>query len=693
MRKPLNKSDILKEIFFEEKYVETPKDLKASAMFLDSSCYTDISNVKQSIERFYELSLLEQQAYLYHVRDIIDTLEADNFSFLLNKIYSREFPINFIEENSQLCEMLLDAAMHILTIFNEENSRNKSRTVMPNSKRPKLRELSSAGIEAKILVREESVSSGILIDFCKALFKSSRINIREKVVKLIEKLARYSSQYERDQKILDFLVQQLNTDNIMMKALALEILMATHVYYTNSIKETVLKDKILGIIKCNNMMLRNIAYTVFFRIIDTLDPNSVALNFKSVIKSLANSDDPEVISIFIKNFAIVVRKLPLSYVKESLLPIYYNFQHSNDLVVRIELYSSVSQILLELAASVKRCNKTDLDCGKEGLKLYFNLLHHTEYMVTLYRIDILKSNYKDLYAIFSEYGKDLWPYLKYLIYRLEVYPDEKIVETVKVSMVSSIFRLGKILGRKTLKAEGLKIINSHFLVLKKNTPMSVKMKSLSHVYKLLNEVDAESRKYFADYYIVLQDDAKKWRIKATICEQIDQLTSLFDITDVMSFIIPMVIKLCKDNCARVRKLACKNVYTLFKTILRKAPDFLFLILDYCKSMAEDKTFYTRISFIDIFESLLRNSLEYEISELKSYLYELATDSVVGVRIRVATLCVDMINCCGDVEFLEQIIEKLRAYKDKETMRQVSKFDTAIHGRRNSILKSDYNCDI
>lgn len=683
-----NKTDILKEILLEEKFAASNKEIVETAVFMDSSVYSDITSLKQLLVDFYSLPLLEQQGYLKHIKEIVNTIEIPNISFLMEKLYDREFSILFIEQNDKLCEYLLEAAIFILSISNETNFRMKAKTVLERGAgRMGRREFSNVGLIERASIREENTSNLIIIEFCKSLFKSSKIAIREKVVKLIEKLASYSSQYERDQKILTFLVSHLNTSQVMRTALALEMLAVTHSYYTPNLLESVIVEHVLKIMKGDNTMLREVAYNVFFRTISVLDPNSVLLDFSATIKYLAESNDPEVISVFIKNFTTIIKKFPINFVKKNLLPRYYGFESSTSLSVKIDLYSSLSKVLIALLVSASHSKPVNFDCVQEGLKIYFNLILHSEDMAPVYRRNILSSNYKDLYEIFVLYGRDLWSYLKYLIYRLEAYADHKTVELVKLSMVGSVFCLGSILGKDILEEEGLKIINSNFLVLKKNTSMTVKMKSLSYVYKLLTEVDLEKRKYFADYYIVLQDDAKKWRIKATICEQIDHLTELFDINEVISFIVPMTIKLCKDDCAKVRKIACSQFYLLFKAVSRKAPEFNFLLVEHAIAMAEDPSFHVRISFVDIFGTLVTQYMYDELVELKSVLYTLANDPVVGVRIRISQLCSSIIGTYNDLEFLNQIIEKLRDFKDKETMRLVYEFDLASKTRKNTSTRA------
>lgn len=667
--KPSQK-DIVKQIFLEEQYVDTNKTFKDSAVLIDTESFSDIITIKSILDKFYSMTPLEQQGYIKHLKTIIQTMELANVNMLIDKLFDRDFSPDFINSNTLLCILLLDAIDTILYMVFEDNRRIKAKTDMIAISRVSVMLEASMGIlDQPVTYEQDVIHNSLLIEFCKCAFSSSKVTVKQKLVRVFEKVAKYSSQFERDQKILRFLSEELSTGDIPRIALALEIISTIAEYFTPALMEILLTKQVLGFIKASSSLVKEAAFSVFVRVVSILDSNTVTKNYSGVIKLMASDRDPDVNIVFISSFSIFIPKLPLTFIKSSLLPSYYAFQASNSLSVRIEFLASLSQVIIRLLVLIKKVVPIDVDMMQEAFRVYFNLVMYTEELKHAYRYHILNTNYKDLYAMFKIFGKGLWPYLKYLFGKLETYADNNIVEIVKLAMTGSVFKLGPVLGQELLEKEALTIIDSAFLILNGKTTINVKMKAMPLVYKLLREVTLEKRKFFADYYIMLQDDAKKWRIKAAICNQIEHLVKLFEINDVLSFILPLVVKLCKDECAVVRKSAAREFHWLFDAVVTKAPEFTFLLVDYVRSLAEDSLHQHRIAFIDITECLMEAVPCDTYTELRPILLKLISDKVSGVRIRLLGLCIDLYDRYEDKEFLEEVAKGLIGSKDKELNRR------------------------
>lgn len=57
----------------------------------------------------------------------------------------------------------------------------------------------------------------------------------------------------------------------------------------------------------------------------------------------------------------------------------------------------------------------------------------------------------------------------------------------------------------------------------------------------------------------IQERGANWRFRKLLAKQLGKLASLFDISTVMNFIIPMAIQLCEDQVTTVRYAVTKEV--------------------------------------------------------------------------------------------------------------------------------------
>lgn len=666
--------DIVKQIFLEEHYVEAPSMIKDSAVFLETEVFFDIAKIKKMLEDFYELPFLEQQGYIKHFKTIIQTLELANINMLIDKLFDRDFSPRFFDVNPPLVILLLDAIDTILFMVFEEGKRAKAKTDITDDTRVSVMLEASMGIiEQSVLYEQEVISNSVIINFCKMSFKSSKVAVREKLVPILEKVTKYSSQFERDQKILKFLSEELNAIDSPRLALSLECISTSCEYFTPALLEIILSRHVRIFIKNKSSLIRETAFSVLVRVVSILDASTVQKNYSETIKLMATDLDIDVKIVFISSFSVFIPKLSLNFIISDLLPQYYLFQSSNNLNVRVEFFSSLSQVIVRLLLLIKKNEHPNVNCIQEAFKLYFNLILYTEEFRPFERFQIMKNNYKDLYVIFKIFGKGLWPYLKYLFQKLDGYSDYFAVEQVKLAMIGPVFKLGRVLGQELLEREALTVVDSTFLILNLRTTINVKMKAMPLVYKLLREVAPEKRKFFADYYIMLQDDAKKWRIKAAICNQIQILVKLFDVNDVVSFILPLVVKLCKDECASVRKIAARQFHWLYDSISKRGPHYLFLLEDYVRSLAEDSSYLCRLAFIDMYEIFIER-LAHEIwTDFDQIILKMTEDKVTGIRIRLAGLCADLCNKYGNEELFDQIEKALAGDKDKEVKKRLQMY--------------------
>ena len=666
-----NSTDIVRQIFLEEQYVDKAPEPTRSAVYLDTEVFSDMTRIKSMLQNFYKLSLLEQQGYLRHLRTIVQALELTNVNLLIDKLFDHEFSAIFVNNNPHLCILLLDAIETVLYMVFEEGKRAKAKTDMLQRSRVSFMLEASMGImEQPVQYEQELASMSLVIRFCQRAFTCKKVTVKEKLLPVFEKVTKYSSQFERDQKILKFLTEELVSGEIPRIALGLEALSMVCEYFTPTLLELLLSRNVIGFIQHKSSLIREAAFSVFVRLVSILHASTVYKHYSDTIRLMATDQDSDVNIVFISSFSVFIPKLPLRFIKNELLPHYYKFQLSTNRGVRIEFFLSISQVIIKLLQLIKRTVPFDIDCIQEAFRIYFNLILYVEELNPVCRNQILKANYGDLYLIFKIFGKNLWPYLKYTFKKLDAYPDNNTVEQAKLAMVKSVFKLGPVLGQQLLEKEALTIIDFNFLILGPKTTINVKMKALPLVYKLLQEVAVNKRSFFADYYIMLQDDAKKWRIKVAICNQVEHLVKLFEIQDVVSFIFPLMVKLSKDEVAVVRKAAARQFHWLYETISSKANEFMFMLSECLRSFADDPCYHYRIVFLDIFEALLEFSTDDVAQEYGSLLIKLATDRVSGVRIRLAGLCGVLHNKLPESKITTDIVKIFREDKEKEVKRRV-----------------------
>lgn len=76
--------------------------------------------------------------------------------------------------------------------------------------------------------------------------------------------------------------------------------------------------------------------------------------------------------------------------------------------------------------------------------------------------------------------------------------------------------------------------------------LMVCVKNLSQFLKIFSDEKKES---LMEIFFFVQKDQKKWRIRESIANQIDEMAHIFNPDTIFKIILPIAFKLCTDNVA------------------------------------------------------------------------------------------------------------------------------------------------
>lgn len=97
-------------------------------------------------------------------------------------------------------------------------------------------------------------------------------------------------------------------------------------------------------------------------------------------------------------------------------------------------------------------------------KIYFNIVYYSLQFEPASRNILLETNFKNLPMIFTLFGNDLWPYLKYMLEKLVEFNDNKeALEVVKISLIPKLADICEVLGEEIVEGQLLPILHKQFL--------------------------------------------------------------------------------------------------------------------------------------------------------------------------------------------------------------------------------------
>lgn len=82
--------------------------------------------------------------------------------------------------------------------------------------------------------------------------------------------------------------------------------------------------------------------------------------------------------------------------------------------------------------------------------------------------------------------------------------------------------------------------------------------------------DANNRETLIDFFLVLQKDPKKWRIRYEMTRQLGSLAVLYSSEVNSQYIFPINLKLCNDSHSLVREEAALHVHEVVLRMFRSS---------------------------------------------------------------------------------------------------------------------------
>jgi hypothetical protein len=256
---------------------------------------------------------------------------------------------------------------------------------------------------------------------------------------------------------------------------------------------------------------------------------------------------------------------------------------------------------------------------------------------------IIMETYKNLDSICLNYGKESWTFLKKLLRSIEVWDSLKIIEIVKLSLLQKISEVSLLLGKKIVENEMLPLLREKFLKISKFTSLKVKIKTIAKLRKILEIVEKKIQ----------------WRMRFLILKDFEHFLNLFDLNDVLIFIMPLFFLMCKDQCNVIRKTAAKKIYDLIIHFQIKNPDYLFIVYEKIFEFALSSQSIERLVFIDLCENLVMKNKLFFSQEIKEKILKLSKDKVINVKIRICFFCKTLFKSKIDISFAKTVLENFK----------------------------------
>ena len=465
------------------------------------------------------------------------------------------------------------------------------------------------------------------------------MNLRENANNILKKIFPTLNKYIKDNKIITILLSLIHEDkNLMKQIIGMNLLIDFCPYFSVNIRDNFIVSDIKNMVKSKNIILRQSAYAVLVEIVKVSSKKFVYNHFRFIVRKMGNIKEDEILILFLKNFKYFVDKFPLDYVHTFLLPVFLKLQKSKYLKIIESFFKSVNSTLLSFITKFKEENIKEMSSINILFDIYFNLHYFVDKLPFKIKKILIFENYKNLDKIFIIYGKQSWEYLKKLIRSIDLWNCPKVKELVKLSLLNKIGNIVSLIGKKTVEKEFLPLIREKFLRVSPNTTSAVKIKTIGILSKILEIVDPKTRKNYADFYLSLYEPGVKWRVRYSIVKKLEDLLKIFEINDVLCFIVPLFFLMCKDDCSLVRKEAAKNFYNIIFHFKIKNPDFLFLVESKMMELSTSDKTSERLIYIDLCESLVFNNKNLLIEKMKEKLFKLSKDKIVNVRIKIVIFC-------------------------------------------------------
>ncbi|CAD8147535.1 unnamed protein product [Paramecium octaurelia] len=275
-------------------------------------------------------------------------------------------------------------------------------------------------------------------------------------------------------------------------------------------------------------------------------------------------------------------------------------------------------------------------------------------------------------AVLQTVGVARWQQLHKLFNHLWKQKNERICKT----LAASLHEIAKIIGAERAEIDLFPILETIFVKEPNDNVLMGCVKNLSQFLKIFSD---EKKEGFLEIFFFIQKDKKKWRIRESIANQLDEMAHIFPADIIFKMIMPIAFKLCTDNVAQVRKIASSKIYSFFEGI-KNSPlyeQYKICIIESMIGYQKSSVFYQRQSFIQMCSKMM--NLEDNIFEtyLLSPFVELAQDKVQSVKYMLYMAIENHFKDQGRLSKNQQLHDVINLLSNDKAIKSLVKYQSTL----------------
>ncbi|CAD8065192.1 unnamed protein product [Paramecium sonneborni] len=275
-------------------------------------------------------------------------------------------------------------------------------------------------------------------------------------------------------------------------------------------------------------------------------------------------------------------------------------------------------------------------------------------------------------AVLQTVGVARWQQLHKLFNHLWKQKNERICKT----LAASLHEIAKIIGAERAEIDLFPILENIFVKEPNDNVLMGCVKNLSQFLKIFSD---EKKEAFLEIFFFIQKDQKKWRIRESIANQLDEMALIFPADIIFKMIMPIAFKLCTDNVAQVRKIASSKIFSFFQGIKNSplSEQYKICIIESMIGFQKSSVFYQRQSFVQMCSKIM--NLEDDIFEkyLLQPLLELALDKVQSVKYMLYMALDNHQKNQGKLSKNQQLLDIYNSLQNDKTIKSLIKYTPTI----------------
>ena len=301
----------------------------------------------------------------------------------------------------------------------------------------------------------------------------------------------------------------------------------------------------------------------------------------------------------------------------------------------------------------------------EGEEINVELIHYyTDMLSDVKQAKALGDGEVALYcaynfpAVLYTVGISKWNLLQDTYFRLVKDTQWKVRRTLSFSL----HEIAKIIGTSNTEEY---LLNVFEMFLKDSD--EVKEGIVTNIVQFLNILTMNNRIKYVNTIVDLKS-SKNWRFRKLIAKQISGISKLYDINTTTTIIVPLVLHLCQDPFAKVRKVSSSGVGILLLRLIAENSTIKSEFERQLLSFATHATFHKRLLFLDIcFHLPLQLESDYFLNKFVPKLITMQNDKIPNVRLQLVNVIANLLKI-QTYENNKQLIEVLMSMQsdvDKE----------------------------